>query len=98
MTDNIMLQTFKNITRIDRTDGGADHVIRGFEFILKDDCSNDYHKDQLPIVPAGTRIVAEFAGDFGIYAMCEVDGVLHKIKIELHELHKIDFGSFDARN
>ena len=89
-----MLQTFHNITQ--RSDEGkAD--IKGEEFTLINDCGNDYYKERLPIIPAGTKIIADFAGDFGIYAMAEVDGVIHRVKIEVHELHNIDFGRFDAR-
>ena len=98
MTTNLMLKTYETISAVDRSEGGARHVIKGFRFTLKEDCANDYHTDQLAVIPAGTEIIADFAGDFGIYAMCEVDGAIHKIKIKLHELHKIDFGPFDARN
>lgn len=85
-----MIQTFKNIT--------AKDAIRGEEFTVKEACQNDYNKEILPVIPADTKIIADFAGDFGMYATAEVDGVMHKLKFHLHELHKIDFGSFDARN
>jgi hypothetical protein len=88
-----MTQTYLNITR--RADD--DCPIKGSVFTLKDDCANDYHPGILPTIPAGTSIIADFAGDFGMYAMAEVDGAMHNVKIVLHELHKIDFGEFDAR-
>lgn len=94
----LMMKTYENITAVNRDGSNSRHVIEGFRFLLKEDCANDYHSDQLAVVPAGTEIIAEFAGDFGIYAMCEVADVIHRIKIKLHELHKIDFGTFDARN
>lgn len=90
-----MIKTFEAITAYDRANNT--HPIKGFRFSLLEDCRNDYHHDQLPVIPAGTKLVADFAGDFGIYGMVEVEGVLHKVKIGLHELHKINFGPFDAR-
>lgn len=89
-----MMQTFRNITQ--RSPNG-EAVIENEEFTLIDDCENDYYKEQIAVIPAGTKIVADFAGDFGIYAMAEVDGVIYRIKINVHELHKINFGQFDAR-
>ncbi len=89
-----MMTTFKNITERD----DSESVIKGKSFTLMQDCENDYYKERLPTIPAGTTIVADFAGDFGMYGIAEVDGVLHKIKIDLHDLHKIDFGEFDARS
>lgn len=89
-----MMQTFRNITQRS-PNGTAD--IENEEFTLINDCENDYYKEQIAIIPAGTKIVADFAGDFGMYAMAEVDGVIYRIKINVHELHNIDFGRFDAR-
>ena len=57
---------------------------------LTDDAANDFHKDKLPKIPAGTILQIDFAGDFGLYAVADVDGVLHKVKIELPDLHKIE--------
>lgn len=90
-----MMQTYKNITK--RTGENRKSVIEGEEFVLMNDCANDYHKEQLPVIPAGTSIIADFAGDFGMYGMVEVNGVIHKVKIILSELQNIDFGAFDAR-
>lgn len=89
-----MMQTFRKITK--RSPEGTAEI-EGEEFTLINDCENDYYKDQIATIPAGTKIVADFAGDFGIYAMAEVDGVIHKIKIKVNELHNIDFGRFEAR-
>lgn len=88
-----MMETYTNITK--RV--GNKPVIKGHSFIVMEECENDYHKDLLPKVPAGTVIVADFAGAFGMYGIAEVDGVIHKVKIHLHELHRIDFVGFDAR-
>jgi hypothetical protein len=56
---------------------------------LTGDCQNDYNKDQLAVVPEGTVIKIDFAGDFGCYALADVGGVVHKVKIMLTDLHKI---------
>lgn len=89
-----MIQTLKNISKT--VDGG--HAINGFTFKIMHECKNDYHTDQLPTIPAGTIMEGDFAGDFGAYGIVEVDGALHKVKIDITELHKIDWGEFDARN
>lgn len=89
-----MMQTYKNITK--RV--GNESEIKGCSFKVMIDCENDYYKELLPTIPAGTELIADFAGDFGIYGMAEVKGALHKVKIKLHELHHIDFAEFDARN
>lgn len=89
-----MIDTYKNITTRD----GAESPIKGVAFTTKADCENDYYKERLAVIPAGTTIIADFAGDFGMYGLAEIDGVLHKVKVQLHDLHNIDFGGFDARN
>lgn len=88
-----MTRTYRNIT----SRNGNESAIKGKVFMLREECANDYYKDRLPKIPAGTTIVADFAGDFGMYGMAEIDGALHKVKVDLHELHKINFGEFDAR-
>lgn len=50
---------------------------------------NDYYKDGLPEIPAGTPLVCDFAGEFGMYALADIGGVLHKVKIPLEHLHEI---------
>jgi hypothetical protein len=52
---------------------------------------NDYYSDKLPFIPAGTVIQLDFGGDFGFYGVADINGVLHKIKVHIHDLHKIDF-------
>ena len=89
-----MMQTYKNITY---RDGEGKSAISGFEFLLKEECENDYYKEELPSIPAGTTIVADFAGDFGMYGIAEVNGVIHKVKVPLRDLHKINFGPFEGR-
>lgn len=89
-----MMDTYKAITRR----SGNQSIIKNMDFVLMEDCKNTYYPDQIETVPAGTSITADFAGDFGIYGMVEVEGVIYKVKIELHELQKINFGTFDARN
>lgn len=90
-----MMETYRNIARREGVSNKS--VIEGEVFVLLEEAENDYHKDRLPVIPAGTAIVADFAGDFGMYGMAEVDGVLNKIKLKLEDLHKVDFGKFDAR-
>ena len=90
-----MMQTYKNITKRDENKKFA---IEGHEFTLMRDCKNDYHTERLPTIPAGTKIVADFAGDFGMYGMVEVNGAIHKVKVLIEELSNINFGAFDARN
>jgi hypothetical protein len=87
-----MLKTLKNIQAQE-----CGNPIEGETFLLKEECANDYYIEVLPTIPAGTEILAGIAGDFGMYGLVEIDGVLHKVKINLGELHKIDFGPFDAR-
>lgn len=63
----------------------------GRHAILTGDCKNDYYKEVLPVVPEGTTIQIDFGGDFGCYALADVDGVLHKVKIVITDIHKIKF-------
>ena len=59
---------------------------------MAEEAPNDYHKEVLPTIPAGTPLICDFAGDFGMYALADVDGVLHKVKITIDHFHKVDFG------
>lgn len=90
-----MLLTFENITR---NHGFSINSINGKYFEIMSDCKNEYHTDQLPVIPAGSILVADFAGDFGVYGMTQVGEKLHKIKIEINELDHVNWGIFDARN
>lgn len=80
---------------VQKRDNDGEPSIKGRFFKIKYDVENHYHKEELPIIPHGTIICADFAGDFGMYATADVGGVLHHVKIELHELHKIDFGDLE---
>ena len=51
---------------------------------------NDYHKDELPTIPANTEIRIDFGGDFGFYGVADINGVLHNVKVFLQDLHNID--------
>lgn len=90
-----MMQTYKNITKRDYENRSP---IEGELFTTKEDIRNDYHTEELSVIPAGTLIEGDFAGDFGMYGMAEIGGVIHRIKVPVTELHKIDFGRLDARN
>lgn len=92
---NSMMQTYKNITQ--RGTKGKS-PIEGKEFVVMEQCKNDHRSDQLALIPAGTEIIGGFAGDFGCYAMAEVQGVIYRVKFDANELHKINWGSLDARN
>lgn len=89
-----MLNTLSLITR--RKPSGGDAPINGCCFKVIEDCESDYGSKMT--IPAGSVVVADFAGDFGMYGVTEIDGVLHKVKVPLEELHKIHFGEFEARN
>lgn len=89
-----MIETYKNITTRDEITRKS--PIEGLSFKCSYDVESEYNGAMT--VPSGTTIVADFAGDFGVYGMCEIDGVLRKVKIGLEDLHKINWGEFDARN
>lgn len=55
------------------------------------DSKNDYYTDQLPTIPVGTKVLLNHGGDFGLYAIADVDGVLHNVKFLLIEVHNIDW-------
>lgn len=88
-----MLQTLKNISKVE----DCRHVIEGYTFKIMEECANEYRSDELSVIPAGTMMDANFMGVFGVYGMVEIKGVLHKIKIDITELHKINWGVFDER-
>lgn len=94
MNNTFMLDTLANITA---KDNDGRFVISDERFEVMEDCKNEFHKEMLAVIPAGSIIVADFAGDFGMYGVTEVDGVLHKVKVDITELHKVYFGEFDAR-
>lgn len=62
-----------------------------------EDMDNDYNKNELPHVPKGTVMKIDFGCDNGLYALADVNGVLHKVKIKLCDLHKIHFPEIDGQ-
>lgn len=90
---NAMIKTLKNISL---TAGG--NPIEGQEFTVVSEVANNYGTSDLPTIQAGKTILADFAGDFGMYGIVEVDGRLHKVKIDIKDLHLVCFGKFDARS
>lgn len=66
-------------------------IIEGKRTRLKETVSNDYLKDDLLIIPAGTELKLQYAGDFGCYAIAEVEKTLYKVKIQLKDIMKIDW-------
>jgi hypothetical protein len=70
-------------------------VLRDFPTTALSPIPNDYSQDKLPIIPAGSELVLDFGGDFGVYAMAEVQGVIHRVKIEVYHLHLIDWTPFE---
>jgi len=86
-----MLKTYEMITQRDTVTG--EPLIKGHYFPVVDYCYNDFGGD-LSTIPAGSLVMVNFVGDFGMYGMTEVAGVLHKVKVPLNQLHKIDFSGF----
>lgn len=43
------------------------------------------------VIPANTEMTCDHAGDYGMYATADIDGVLKRIKIDLSDLHTIEF-------
>jgi hypothetical protein len=69
-------------------------VIKGRFITALADLSNDYCKDKLAVIPAGSVLLMDFAGDFGMYAMADISGVLHRVKLDLSELHHLDWSPY----
>lgn len=57
--------------------------------VLSAPCKNDFYKEILPIIPEGTVMKIDFGCDSGLYAVADVNGVTHKVKINVHEYHKV---------
>jgi hypothetical protein len=70
------------------------HPLKNEVFTLSKDSPNDYNKEKLPIIPAGSAIRIDFTGDFGLYGFVNLNGVIEKIRIELKDLVKADFDAF----
>lgn len=69
----------------------SETIIEGKHTRLLEDAANDYHKKRLPVIPAGTELKLQFADVFGCYAVANINGTLHKVKIKLNDLMKIDW-------
>lgn len=59
---------------------------------MAEEAPNGYYNEVLPTIPAGTPLICDFAGDFGMYALADIGGVLHRVKINIDHFHKVDFG------
>ena len=75
---------------------GRKSLIEGRYAPLTQDAGNDYHKEVLPTIPAGTMLRFDFGCDSGLYAMADVGGVLHKVLIPLNDIGKIDWSEYEA--
>lgn len=69
----------------------GDHPIKNLMVSTLEEIHNDYCKDELPIIPINTVMQLDFGGDFGIYALADINGTLHKVKIPLNEISHIDW-------
>lgn len=61
----------------------------GTVLLLFASVENDYYKEVLPTIPAGTWMRLDFAFNEGLYATADVRGVLHRVKIKLEDIHHI---------
>ena len=59
--------------------------------VLSGDAKNCYYTNLLKVIPAGTTLRLEYAGDFGCYAIADISGVLHNVRVGIDDLHKIVF-------
>lgn len=55
------------------------------------DSYNDYYHDKLPTIPAGVKVLLRHGGDFGLYGIADIDGVLYNVKFRLDEVQNIDW-------
>ena len=81
-----MTKAFDHYTRLT-----TEETCRGKAARLSADAANTYISEQLAIIPAGTVLKLDFASDFGCYAVADVSGILHRVKLEITDLHKIEF-------
>lgn len=86
------MNAFDILTIMQRRDGNKAFTDGKFAIVIADSY-NDYHHDRLPTIPAGTRLQLRHGGDYGIYAIAEIEGALHNIKFRLEEVHHIDWSS-----
>ena len=88
-----MFRILKFISHIDRlADDRTHRPVSGLLVHTTDDIKNDYGCGE-DVIPAGTPLLCDFGGDFGLYATADVEGVLVRAKVSLHELHKVDFSA-----
>ena len=86
------IDIFEKITaRIPDGYDSTKSAIEGKRTRLLEAVANYCCTDYLPMIPAGTELKLDFAGDFGCYALANVQGTLHKVKIGLNDLMKIDW-------
>jgi hypothetical protein len=82
-----MSKAFKKLAWLEKRDAAKGAMVRTICAV-----PNDYHTEQLPMIPANTEIKLDFGGDFGFYGVADINGVLHKVRVEIHHLHNVDFG------
>lgn len=92
MSNNRAKKIFEALT----TNRGVKGSLENQKGVLLVSCDNDYHKENLPIIPAGTEIKIDFGGDFGLYAVAFINGSIHKIIIKIEQVHHIHFESIDG--
>ncbi len=88
---NFGLKLFQYIDGRERQGDRHESNLKDKMILVREDVKNDMHKDRLPTIPAGSEIIMDFGGDFGMYGVTTVNGEIHKIKVELHEMHKLDW-------
>ena len=59
--------------------------------LLSEDAANHFPFSRVETVPEGTMLRLQFAGDFGCYAIADISGVLHNVRVGIDDLHKIVF-------
>lgn len=81
-----------------RTSGeNGKSLVNGLYVKTRREVTNDYYHDKLPTIPAGTWLRLDFGGDFGLYAMADIDGDLHKVKVLLPDVASLDWSEYQHR-
>lgn len=91
-----MLKTFENITK--NTNTGGKPALSGKMVMVREECLNVFPTKKIATIYRSTTIKVEHVDITGLVGITEVNGTLQPVKIDINELHKIDFGEFDARN
>lgn len=86
------MNAFEILALMQKRDGDKSFTDGKFATVTTDSY-NDYYHDQLPTIPAGTRLCLKHGGDYGMYAIAYIDGILHDVKFKLNEVHHIDWAS-----